>query len=168
LQKGELDLTVTPIPAAPNDSIVQEHLFDDEFVVIASTNHRLARRKRVTLADLANERWVLSALNAISPQKLLRAFEDAGLPAPRVVMWTPSLRLRDILVSSTDCLGYSSTRVARSATPHVRFAEFRIKELAWVRRVCVAYRSEAYLSPIARRFIEILKASAKTITTARK
>ena len=43
LQKGELDLTVTPITAPPNESIVQEHLFDDEFVVIASTNHRLAR-----------------------------------------------------------------------------------------------------------------------------
>jgi DNA-binding transcriptional LysR family regulator len=161
LQKGDLDLAVTPMTASPKENLVQEHLFDDEFVVIASLNHRLAERKRVTIADLAQEQWILSTSNAISPLKLFRAFEDAGLPAPRVILKTPSLRLRDILVSSTDCLGYSSTRVARSARPRVRFAEFRIKELAWIRRVAVAYRSESYLSPIAQRFVEILKTQSK-------
>jgi DNA-binding transcriptional LysR family regulator len=94
---------------------------------------------------------------------VVRAFEDAGLSPPRVIMRTPSLPLRDILVSSTDCLGYSSTRVARNAIPRIRFAEFRVKELAWTRRVAVAYRSDAYLSPIARRFIEILKTTTQEI-----
>lgn len=163
LQKGELDLTVTPMPAAPNERIVQEHLFDDEFVVIASVNHRLAGRRHVTLADLAHERWVLSAPHAISPQKFLRAFEDAGLPAPRVAMWTPSLRLRDSLVAAGDLLGFGATRVVRSTGSGTRFAEIRIKELKWIRHVAVAYRSDAYLSPIARRFIELLKTKSRGV-----
>jgi DNA-binding transcriptional LysR family regulator len=76
-------------------------------------------------------------------------------------MMTNSLLTRDNLVAASDLLGYSSTRVARNATPRVRFAEFRVKELAWIRRVGVAYRNAAYMSPVARRFIEILKTTAK-------
>lgn len=161
LLNGELDLAVIPMTASPHENIIQEHLFDDEFVVIASTNHRLARRKRVTIADLAPERWILSTTNAFAVKKLVRAFEDSGLPPPRVTIRTPSLPLRDILVSSTDLLGYSSTRVARAAAPHARFAEFRVRELEWIRRVGVVYRKDAYLSPVARRFIEILKSTAR-------
>jgi len=35
-----------------------------------------------------------------------------------------------------------------------------IRRSEWVRRVAVAYRKDAYLWPAARRFIEILKATA--------
>lgn len=161
LLNAELDLAVVPMSASPHENIVQEHLFDDEFVVIASVRHRLARRKRVTIADLAPERWVLSTSNTPASIKLLRAFEDSGLPPPSVAMRTPFLPLRDILVSSSDLLGYSSARVARDAAPRVRFAEFRVEELAWVRRVGVAYRKDAYLSPYVSRFVEILKATAR-------
>ena len=40
-----------------------------------------------------------------------------------------------------------------------------MKDLSVTRRVGVIYRNDAYLSPAARRFIEILKATAKEIAT---
>ena len=66
LRRGELDLIVSGIPAAPYDDLIQEYLCNDEYVVYASANHRLAKRKRVTIADLAQERWALSAINDLS------------------------------------------------------------------------------------------------------
>lgn len=160
LLNGELDLAVLAMTASPHENVTQEPLFDDEFVVIASHRHRLAGRKRVTLADLAQERWVLSVPRALASQTFFRAFEAGGLPPPRVVVSTPSLPLRDNLVSATDLLGYGSSRVARIAAPHARFVEIRVKELQRIRRVGVAYRRDAYLSPVARRFIELLKSAA--------
>jgi DNA-binding transcriptional LysR family regulator len=58
LHNGELDLIVHYLPRAsssahsdeavrPIEGLVCEHLFDDEFVVCASTKHRLAGRKKV-------------------------------------------------------------------------------------------------------------------------
>jgi DNA-binding transcriptional LysR family regulator len=38
-----------------------------------------------------------------------------------------------------------------------------VKELMWTRHVGVSYRKDAYLSPVARRFIEILKSTALEI-----
>ena len=52
-ENGELDLFVGGVFGAPHEDLVQEYLFDDEFVVYASTNHRLARRENISLADIA-------------------------------------------------------------------------------------------------------------------
>jgi DNA-binding transcriptional LysR family regulator len=160
LLNGEVDLAVLAMTEPPHENVIQEHLFDIEFVVIASYRHRLAGRKPVTIADLAQERWVLSTAGTLASQVLSRAFEASSLPPPRVVMRTRSLRLRDSLVSATDLLGYGSSRVGRATAPLARLAEIRVKELEWIRRVGVAYRRDAYLSPVGRRFIELLKAVA--------
>ena len=42
-----------------------------------------------------------------------------------------------------------------------------MKDLTYIRRVGVVYRKDAYLSPAARRFIEILKATAKKLAAER-
>lgn len=159
LLNGELDLAILGMTASHHENVIQEYLFDDIFVVIASPRHRLARRKRVTMADLEQERWILAAPGSLASRTLFRLFEGAGLPPPRVAMRTHSLSLRDNLVSTTDLLGYGSSRVGRIGAPRARFVEIRVKELTWIRRVGVAYRRDAYLSPVASRFIEMLKST---------
>jgi len=47
--------------------------------------------------------------------------------------------------------------------PSLRLKEIPVKGLPWTRPVGIAYRKNAYLPPAARRFIEILKATAKNI-----
>ena len=167
LRSGELDLVVGPMNASPSADIIEEHLFDDDFVVISSMDHRLAGEKRVTIADLAQEKWALMSTSADSPstRRLRRVYEENNLPLPRIAVVTPSLALRDDLISSTDLLGYSATRVAREGSPRIKLAEFRIKELAHIRRVGVAYRKDVYLSPAACRFIDILKTVAKQVAS---
>lgn len=157
LLNAEFDLLVVPQAAAPHEDIVQEYLFEDQFAVIASPNHKLVRRKRVTMAELAQERWILSTPGTIASQELFRAFEDSGLPPPRVAMRTTSIPRRDMLVAGTDLLGHSSMCMARAAEPCARLAQVHVGELEWVRRICVAYRRDAYLPPAATRFVEILK-----------
>jgi DNA-binding transcriptional LysR family regulator len=72
-----------------------------------------------------------------------------------------SVRLRTW--ATTDLLGYMSRRVIRESAATLPIRELPVKELEWRRDIGVLYRKDAYLSPAARRFIEILKASAKGI-----
>lgn len=163
LRDGELDMIVSTIPTVPIEDLVQEHLFDDEFIVYASVNHRLAGRKQLTIADLAQERWALSAANVLSWQSLHQAFESSGLPPPKIAMVAVSVSLKLRTVASTDLLGFTSRRVLRQADPRFRLVELPTKEISWRRRVGVGYQKDAYLSPAARRFIEILKSTAREI-----
>lgn len=96
--------------------------------------------------------------------RVQQVFEFNGFPPPRIAIETTSLALRLPLIAKSDLLSYSSMPVVRRAAPHLRFAEFRVKELEYTRRVGVMYRKNSYLSPIARRFIAILKETAYEIT----
>ena len=168
LRAGKLDLILGLAPAPPHEDLVYEHLLDDIVVVFGSVNHRLARQKQVTMAELSLEGWVVAGYGARGsgwPQ-VHRAFEESGLPAPRIAVKTTSLALRDYLVASTDLLGASSRRVLRQVTPQLRLKELPVKEFSGTRRMGVAYRKDTYLSPAARRFIAILKATAKKLADA--
>ena len=163
LLKGELDMIFNLLPASPYEGTVQEWLYDDDFVVFASADHRLFRKKRITIKDIENEGWAMSNAHLLPQYPLLRLFQDNGLPPPRVVVQTRSLRLRLHIWSTTDLLGYAAKRVMRPAAPRFRLKEIQIKELAWRRPVGVIYRKNAYLSPAAKRLIKILKTTAKDL-----
>ncbi|MBI3044976.1 MAG: LysR family transcriptional regulator [Betaproteobacteria bacterium] len=161
LRKGELDVIVSGIPANPYENLVQERLFDDAFAVYASAGHRLVGRKRVTFADLARERWALTAPNTLAYHLLHQLFEEEGLPPPTIAMETASILPKIDLVASTDVLGFTARRLVRGAATRFRLAELRVKGLPRIRTVGVSYRREAYLSPVARGFIETLTSTAR-------
>jgi DNA-binding transcriptional LysR family regulator len=161
LRNGELDLIVNFLPETPYEGTMHVHLYDDIFVACASAHHPLTKLKRVPLARLVQERWALSVPDIRSKQWLYRALNDGGLPPPRVAVETRSMRLRLQTWASSDLLGYTSRRILRQAASRFRLKELPIKELAWRRPVGVIYREGGYLSPAARRFIEILKSTSR-------
>jgi DNA-binding transcriptional LysR family regulator len=163
VRNGELDLAVTHIEAPRPEDLVEEHLYDESYVVYASAKHRLAKRRQLTLADLVQERWTLGATNSLVDRQLSQAFVGNNLPPPKIAIETANLPLRQRLVAASELLAFGSREVVRYAAARYRVAELQVKNLTYTPRVSVVYRKDAYLSPAARRFIEILKATAKDI-----
>jgi DNA-binding transcriptional LysR family regulator len=73
-----------------------------------------------------------------------------------------SITLKLRAVATSDLLGVSARRVVEAAAPHLRLKILPV-DLNWLRPAAVVYRKDSYLSPAARRFIEILKATAKEV-----
>lgn len=167
LRKGELDLVVNYIPATPYEDCTQEHLYDDEYVVCASASHPLAKEKTVTMAQIARERWTLSPVSLLPWHGLHRAFENSGLRLPKTAVETRSLRIRLQILAVSHLLAFVPRRVLRQAASRFRLKELPVKEAIWRSPVGVIYREDAYLSPTAQRFIEVLKATAKEIAAAK-
>lgn len=163
LRSGELDLAVITIQGPRQEDLVEEHLYDEEYTVYASAKHRLAKRKQLTLADLVQERWAMGTINGPSERRLRQAFGDSGLPPPNIVMETAFLPLKFQLVATSDLLTFNSRRAVRYGAVPFRIAEIRVRDLSYTRPVGVSWRKDAYLSPAAKRFIEILKATAREI-----
>jgi DNA-binding transcriptional LysR family regulator len=79
LRNGELHLYIAG--TTPPADIVHEHIFDDQFVVYASAENRLAQRRTIALTDLMEARWAIT--NAITGwSRLSRALEAENLPPP--------------------------------------------------------------------------------------
>jgi DNA-binding transcriptional LysR family regulator len=159
VRNGELDLIVSGIESTPPEDVTQIPLHDHEFGVYASANHRLVRQNKVTLADLSREEWALAASQLLPRQHLARVFESHGLPAPRVAVETAPTGLRLRIISATNLLGFFWKGVEdRVAGRRVR--QLHVPDINWKRRAGITFRKDAYLSPIARRFVEILKLNA--------
>jgi|GEM_PF-860348 len=164
LREGSMDLIVNIMPPSPYKDITCEHLMDDMMVVFASADHRLAKHKQITMDDLEDERWTATAYSAHTWPLYKLAFQNSGKKEPRIVVQTTSLSFRDQLVASTDLLGTSSKRLLRQIQSRHRVVELPVKEFKVRRGIGVFHRKDAYLSPVARRFIELLKATAKQLT----
>jgi DNA-binding transcriptional LysR family regulator len=167
LYNGELDLIVNYLPGSPLEALVCEHLYDDEFVVCASAKHRLAGSKHVTLAELAQERWVVSELTLLGRQRLHEKFRDGGFPPLHVALESRVASLRQRMVVSSELLEYTSRRFVRQAASASAIKILPVDELAWIRPVGVIYRRETYLPPALQRFIEVIKATASNIAVPR-
>lgn len=167
LRSGELDLIVHDA-FAPQEDLVQEHLFDDPLVIYVAANHRLARRKQVTIQDLAEERWA-SGGNTQNRGKLTEMSLGAGNPALRVGITSTSPPLNVYLVATAGLIGTTARSNFKMISSQYHIAEIRVKGLEQrVRRVHVSYRKDGYLSPAGCRMIEILKVTAKKIAAASK
>src|SRR5882672_2596071 len=161
LSSGELDVAVALLHGPRHEDMVEEVTHDETWVIYASPNHRLAKRKQLTLTDLSGERWVAPSASSLAVRMLSEEFGNKGLPAPNIAVESTNLPARHQLVASTDLLALGVRRHVATRLPII---ELRVKDFVATRRGGVIYRKDAYLSPAARRFVEILKATAKEIT----
>ncbi|MCC7081762.1 MAG: LysR family transcriptional regulator [Burkholderiales bacterium] len=161
LVNGSLDVNVSTMLTYPHADLVQEHLLDEDIVAFVSDRHPLAKAKHVDLATLSGQRWIIVG-HGPGFANVERAFDEHGLPRPHIYVRTTSLTLRDYLVDACDLVGTSSRRVLRLAAKRYPVIELDVPQLRHSRRCGVIYRKGAYLSPVARRFIEILTSIVRT------
>jgi DNA-binding transcriptional LysR family regulator len=164
LRKGDLDIAVTHTRQFSQPDLTLEPIRKDEFIVCCAAGHRLAGRRTVALEDLAQERWAAaaSATGEFGPLRLLRAaFEERGLPAPTIALVTDLVMFKLRAVAASDLLGTGVKGHVHANATHLGLKVLSVKGLDWTRAVAVAYRKDAYLSPAGRRFIDVLKSTAR-------
>jgi DNA-binding transcriptional LysR family regulator len=79
-----------------------ELLFNDEIVVAAGRRSRWARRRKLSLADLADAHWIQTASGSWGASLVEGMFRAAGLQQPRTSVMTLSVHLRTNLPSMGD------------------------------------------------------------------
>ena len=91
-------------PIQPNDPFFDdlnvEVLFDDRLVIGAGIRSPWARRRKIELAELINEAWILAPPDTTNYRVITEAFRERGLGVPRIALKTLSTHLRANLVAS--------------------------------------------------------------------
>ena len=167
LATRQVDLLVTHLVASLADDDMQaDVLFDDPHVVVAAANSPWARRRRLRLADLMDEMWLLPRPDAPYGAIAAEAFRAAGLGMPRTIV-TSTLPLRTTLLAT----GRYLSMVPRVALQFPAAAQ-RIKALpielpSTPRPVAVVTLKHRTLSPLAQTFIDHARKAARPYATKR-
>jgi DNA-binding transcriptional LysR family regulator len=101
LRQRTVELVVTSTSGlTPGEDVKVEILFDDRFVVMADAESKWGRRRKVSLANLLNELWVLPPAESIPGRSIAQTFRASGLEPPRVHMVSFSLPLHYHLLAT--------------------------------------------------------------------
>src|SRR5215210_4973660 len=149
--------------AIADERLSFDFLFDDSFVVVAAAQHRWAGRRRITLAGLANEAWVLPPPESVVGLVAQEAFRVGGVDYPKVTVTAgpPEVRLsllatgRFLTIVPASALRFPTARPELKVLP-IELATARVP----VGIVTVKNRA---LTPVPELFIEHARAVAKPL-----
>jgi DNA-binding transcriptional LysR family regulator len=159
LADGEIDLVVGPM-ADTDPEVVTEQIAEDTMVVMASEHHPIFDAP-CTLADLVHYKWMLPARTVASRQWLDQTFERHGLPRPQVQIESNVLNSILPILETTSLLGFVTRFNLVAGRARVR--EVVVPETRMKRRLGLTYRKNGYLSPVAVRVADILRAKGKEL-----
>ena len=95
LLECKVDLLIARTFRPPVDERLRfEFLFDDSFVVAAGVHSPWVRRRRLELADLIHEPWILRPPESVSGTIVTEAFRASGLDCPRTTLLLTLLRCK--------------------------------------------------------------------------
>ena len=163
LRERNVDLLITrKFGPIDEERVNFEFLFDDVCVVAAGNQSPWVRRRRIALAELVNEPWVLPPPTGII-SIAMEAFRTGGLDYPRKTVVTDSNEVRMSLLATGRFLTIFTTSTLRFPTKR---SELRVLpvELAPTRFPNgIVTLNNRTLSPVARLFIDTAREVAKPL-----
>src|SRR5204863_2590579 len=155
LIEGDLELGV--ISYAPQDPrLVSRVIYTDHLAFIVSPQHRLARRKTVSIAGLGMETFI--AHNVVSPYRevVLREFQRLKVPLNRDVEM-PTIEAIRKLVQQNEGVAFLPRMCVNQELEQGVLREVQVKELKVERKIQLVYPAHRTLSHAARAFLSLLE-----------
>ena len=159
LRADELDLAFLSVTERVQRRGLDLHqLLTEELVVVLPPDHRLARRKTVSLAEIAHEPFVSFREGSRPRELLVSAAAAAGFELRIALESNESRRIRSLVSSG---LGVAVLPRSDAEVPGAPVVVARMREPALSRDLTLAVRADRRPSPAAAAFLEMTRATFK-------
>jgi DNA-binding transcriptional LysR family regulator len=168
LRDRTLDLALLRVVGSPaehryGDDLNVEVLFNDEARVVAGKGSRWARRRKIDLAELAGEPWILPPVNSLNRKVVVDAFRARGLDPPKISLETFSVQLRANLLASgryltvfpRSMMGLYADQMSLQVLP------IKLPRTDWP--VVIVTLKNRMLNPVAQLFIKQVRTTMRSL-----
>ena len=163
LRERSIDLLFVHSPPIEEQDLHSEVLFDDRFVVVAGGKSRWTRLRRLSLADLAGEQWILPPADSLARALVAAVFRDCGLQLPRGPLNTLSIHLFLQLVATGRFVAMLPGSLMQFRGRNWPLKILPIKVPAKPRPVAIMGLKNRTLSPVARIFVDCARTVARAM-----
>jgi DNA-binding transcriptional LysR family regulator len=165
LDNGQIEIMIGTIPPAALHRTA-ESLFEDRPMICCGNAHRLARRRRVSVQDLAREHWVLPPASDPLRQRLIGLFADHGLMPPDPAVVTDDLILAGTLVVTTELVTVLPSNAVLPLFGHSPLSALDVELTGRNDEIGIIRRRGETIGPAATAFVDAFRTTAR-ITSAR-
>lgn len=154
LVDGELELGILTYDPE-DDRIVSKIIYNDHLSFIVSPNHTLAKRKEVSIEELAGETFI--AHNVTSPYRgqVIRAFADHKIPL-KMDLEMPTIDAIRKMVERNEGVSFLPRMCVEDEIRLGLLREIKVKELAFERQIRLVYPARRALSHAAQAFLDVV------------
>jgi DNA-binding transcriptional LysR family regulator len=137
-----------------DDELNLEILLDDPVVVSAGMHSRWARRRKINLAELIDEPWILGTSGSWPNRVLTEAFQARGLSGPKISLMTISMHLRANMVASGQFITTFPRSILRFHGDRLSLKALPVDLPVRPWPLAVVTLRNRHLNPVVARFIE--------------
>jgi len=163
-RKVELLIGRLPEPFVEED-MAFEPLIQEPFVAVAGLSSQWARRRRIELADLMEEPWVLPPHDSTPGGIISGVFADSGLKSPRAAIATLSIQLTTTLIATGKFVGILPNSVAQFSSQREGLKILPVKIPATHYAIAILTLRNRTTGPLAKLFIEHARSIANSLST---
>jgi DNA-binding transcriptional LysR family regulator len=164
LRERAVDLVLSRIPRGfTADDLELEVLFHDPNRVVVGGRSPWAKRRKLTLADLAQEPWIFPATQ-VTRSLIAEAFGAQGLPVPREKVSAGSILLRNQLLASGRFVTVLPDSVLRYNAKQWSLKVLPVDLGVTPRSVAIVTLKNRTLSPVVAQFLDDVRAVAKAMS----
>jgi DNA-binding transcriptional LysR family regulator len=140
-----------------------EFLFDDSYVVAAGAQNQWVRRRRIEIAELVNELWVLPPPDSVIGSIVMDAFRASGLDYPRVSVVTDCPHMRISLLATGRFVTIFPASAFRFLAKRSDLKILPVELPTALRPNGIVTLKNRALSPVAKLFIDCAREVAKPL-----
>jgi DNA-binding transcriptional LysR family regulator len=149
---------VMPLPNDPVlDDLNVEILCDGHLTVAASPRSRWARRRKIDLAELVDEPWILATPDTWNYRLVLEAFRARGLDMPKTRLMIYSMHVRVAMAASGRFITTFPSAVMRFSAERFLLKVLPLNLADRPFPLAIVTLKNRTLSPVVERFIEYLR-----------
>jgi DNA-binding transcriptional LysR family regulator len=168
LLAGDLDMVLGRMPEQGRSrAFVYEEFYAEPICLVVRRGHPLSRKRRLTLAALVNEPWLLPLPETTLRRQIERAFLDASAPLPRNVIESVSILTNRALLRKSDAIGVMPYHVALDDVENGLLALLPVKLKSIDSPVGAILRAPGSLPPAAAALLECLRVAARDVPVPR-
>ena len=152
--EGDLEMGVISYEPT-DDRLISRTIYIDHLACVVSPQHRLARRRTISIADLGPETFI--AHSVVSPYKevVLREFERLKVPLRRDVEM-PTVESIRKMVQRNQGVAFLPRMCVEEEIAQGVLREVQVSELQTERKISLVYPAGRTLSHAARAFLALL------------
>ncbi len=158
LESHQIEFAVCRYIAAEQHSQFSfEPLGNEKLLFVASRNHAMARKKKLTLSDLMEETWVMQPLPSPTRIQLEHEFAKQNLPRPLRIIECSSVYASLQVLQKTQGVALISEPVVRDAINARKIAKLEVDHQAQLDEYGIVMRRGIDFSTPARQLAEQLR-----------
>ena len=165
LRERRVDLLIGRLPGQfLEEDLEAEALLDESFIAVAGSQSPWARRRRLALAELVDEPWILPPYDSVPGALIAQIFRASGVEPPRPSVATLSANLTAALVGTGKFVGLLPNSVAHFSARRLSLKTLPVELPPTQIRVSVITMRKRSLTPVAQLFVNTARELVKVLT----